>query len=363
MKIDNNNFSFLDFLPEEGQVEILKNCDIPGIANMALVSTRSNNLAHDFQVWKRFKEIIGEQPLPTDNYETIKDRILDINQKATEYKNSSIHSRKKIPITLENTQKSLKKINLINAKDTIKVWEAIINQNRATDLTYPCFTEDQLENNPLDIIQQFDDWIDQNKDNIIIRKNQKLDLSNLWLKHLPKSLCKLTQLTILKLSFNRLTHLPSEIGNLTQLQILDLSHNNLIDLPPEISNLTQLQGLGLSHNNLTQLPPQISNLTQLLKLNLSHNKLTRLPSDINNLTQLQKLNLSHNNLIQLPHEIGNLTQLEKLKIKNNPLKSYQDCLDHLYDQGTNIDFPIYSHSISHMFRKNISFLIHKLIGN
>ena len=46
------------------------------------------------------------------------------------------------------------------------------------------------------------------------------------------------------------------------------------ELPAEISRLTNLTSLDLSSNKLTQLPPEISRLTQLTSLALSVNKLT-----------------------------------------------------------------------------------------
>ena len=154
--------------------------------------------------------------------------------------------------------------------------------------------------------------------------------NNRWYK-MPKLLSellseigKLTQLTILYLSKNRLCTLPGEIGLLTQLTTLDLCINQLTKLPVEILHLTQLSKLDVSDNKLTKLPGEIGLLTKLTKLYVRDNRLLNLPGEIGLLTQLTTLVLSYNQLKQLPGEIVLLTKLTKLHLSNNQLTELPD---------------------------------------
>jgi hypothetical protein len=126
---------------------------------------------------------------------------------------------------------------------------------------------------------------------------------------LSATICNLTNLIHLELSYNELTELPATIGNLTNLTHLGLSNNKITELPVSIGNLTNLTHLHLNCNKLTELPTTICNLTNLTYLNVSFNELTELPVSIGNLTNLTHLELSYNHLTKIPETIGNLTNL------------------------------------------------------
>ncbi|MBC6418870.1 MAG: leucine-rich repeat domain-containing protein [Prochloron sp. SP5CPC1] len=91
----------------------------------------------------------------------------------------------------------------------------------------------------------------------------ELDLENMGLTELPKSVGKLVRLKVLKLGYsfgkdgekNKITTLPKELRNLTQLQWLYLHDNQLTTLPKELGNLTRLQELSLEGN---QLQPELA---------------------------------------------------------------------------------------------------------
>ena len=109
----------------------------------------------------------------------------------------------------------------------------------------------------------------------------ELDLENMGLTELPKSVGKLVRLKVLKLGYsfgkdgekNKITTLPKELRNLTQLQWLYLHDNQLTTLPKELGNLTRLQWLYLHDNQLTTLPKELGNLTRLQELSLEGNQL------------------------------------------------------------------------------------------
>ncbi|KAI3760576.1 hypothetical protein L1987_50973 [Smallanthus sonchifolius] len=95
---------------------------------------------------------------------------------------------------------------------------------------------------------------------------------------IPSAITKLTQLTILRLSWTNLSGpVPSFISQLTNLFDLDLSFNDLTgSIPPELATLPNLAGLRLDRNKLTGVIPEsfgrFSGNFQYLYL--SHNQLT-----------------------------------------------------------------------------------------
>ena len=136
---------------------------------------------------------------------------------------------------------------------------------------------------------------------------------------LPSDLGKMTKLTCIEASTNKLTSLPASIGNLNNLTHLDLRGNQLSFLPSSIDNLTNLTHLYLSGNLLQLIPDGISEMVKLSKLDLTRNLLTALPSNIGRLFNLISLNLSGNQLIALPASIKLLTNLTSIDLSGNPL--------------------------------------------
>ena len=148
---------------------------------------------------------------------------------------------------------------------------------------------------------------------------EAIDLSELGLRVLPKSIGHLINLIKLKLSRNHLTVMPRELGNLANLEALDVSRNELIELPNEIGNLKNLTCLDVSHNKLSGLPKSLGKLTNLILLCLPHNQLKELVEELSDLTNLRVLYLSHNRLTALPHELGGLFNLTRLDVPHNEL--------------------------------------------
>jgi Leucine-rich repeat (LRR) protein len=188
-----------------------------------------------------------------------------------------------------------------------------------------------------------------------------LDLSDMKLRELPKSIASLTQLKWLFLSDNQLTELPEAIASLTQLRLLDLCANQLTQLPEALASLTYLQSLNLSRNQLTELPEAIASLTQLQRLHLYNNQLRELPEAIASLTQLQLLYLSNNQLTELPEAIASLTQLQLLHLYNNQLTELPEAIAsltqlkwlHLYNNQLR-ELPEAIASLTQLQRLNLS---------
>ncbi|KAF8032650.1 hypothetical protein BT93_D1541 [Corymbia citriodora subsp. variegata] len=138
---------------------------------------------------------------------------------------------------------------------------------------------------------------------------------------LPTSLGKLSVVTELDISENRIMALPSSIGDLRALTKLSIQSNQLINLPESFCELINLQDLDLQANRLRTLPPSFGNLSSLVNLNLSSNELTRLPDSLGNLDSLQILNVETNELEELPYTIGSCLSLVELRLDFNQLRA------------------------------------------
>ena len=160
-------------------------------------------------------------------------------------------------------------------------------------------------------------------------KNPTLALRNLKLTEVPVSICELTHLTNLDLSFNLLSSLPDFISELSNLQILNLCGNRLSLLPHAISQLSNLTELDFSFNQLNSLPEVITQLSNLTVLDLSDNQLNSLPESITQLTILMVLDLRGNRLSSLPEVITQLSNLTVLYISDNQMSALPEAITQL----------------------------------
>uniref|UniRef100_A0A2P2JRS1 Plant intracellular Ras-group-related LRR protein 5-like n=1 Tax=Rhizophora mucronata TaxID=61149 RepID=A0A2P2JRS1_RHIMU len=146
---------------------------------------------------------------------------------------------------------------------------------------------------------------------------------------LPVSIGKLTVVTELDLSENRIMALPPTIGNLKALTKLDLHSNQLINLPEPIGELINLTDLDVHANRLRTLPASFGNLTNLMNLDLSSNVFTHLPVSTGNLANLKTLIVETNELEELPYTIGNCSSLVELKLDFNQLRALPEAIGKL----------------------------------
>jgi hypothetical protein len=164
-------------------------------------------------------------------------------------------------------------------------------------------------------------------DKIGALKNLKnLTMISNALKSLPRSIGSLTKLEVLSLDDNELTTLPSSMDKLDTMRTMSLSDNKLTSIPALPPKLTMLL---LNYNNLTSVPEAITKSRTLEFLGLNDNKLTSLPGSIGGVKSLESLRLANNKLSQLPERIGDLTNLQTLNLEGNPLTSIPQSMKNL----------------------------------
>ncbi|AES96297.1 resistance domain protein, putative [Medicago truncatula] len=192
-----------------------------------------------------------------------------------------------------------------------------------------------------------------------------LDLSDGKFETLPKSICKLWNLQVLKLDHCRkLQNLPNNLIRLKALQHLSLNDCwSLQQLPNNLIHLKALQHLYLfgcltsifdDCSVIEGLGEDLQHVTALQELSLIDlPNLTSLPDSLGNLISLQELRILRcPKLICLPASIQSLTDLKSLYIHNCPE------LEKWCKRETCEDWPKISHiqNLTCMFLISCSFL-------
>ncbi|KAK1303568.1 hypothetical protein QJS10_CPB11g00163 [Acorus calamus] len=179
---------------------------------------------------------------------------------------------------------------------------------------------------------------------------------------LPLSLGKLSDITELNLSENRIMALPSTIISLKSLTKLDIHSNQLINLPDSFGELSNLIDLDLHGNRLKSLPSSFGNLSSLANLDLSSNQLSQLPDTLGNLTSLKRLIVETNELEELPYSIGSCLSLIELRLDFNQLRALPEAigkLEHLeiltFHYNRIKSFPTTMSSLSSLKELNANF--------
>ncbi|KAF9623640.1 hypothetical protein IFM89_003647 [Coptis chinensis] len=146
---------------------------------------------------------------------------------------------------------------------------------------------------------------------------------------LPVSLGKLSGITELNISDNRIMALPTTIGSLKALTKFDAHSNQLINLPDSFGELTNLVDLDLHNNRLKSLPASFGNLINLMNLDLSSNYFTLLPETLGSLISLKTLSVETNELEELPYTIGSCSALVELRLDFNQLRALPEAIGKL----------------------------------
>jgi len=94
-----------------------------------------------------------------------------------------------------------------------------------------------------------------------VNKLSKLELNNLQLTSLPKSVCELTFLEVLNLNNNYLTKLPKNLNSLRALMQLDIKYNQFATIPRVLAKCTSLLRINARGN------PLIKSHKRILKAN------------------------------------------------------------------------------------------------
>ncbi|KAK4145609.1 uncharacterized protein C8A04DRAFT_35648 [Dichotomopilus funicola] len=182
---------------------------------------------------------------------------------------------------------------------------------------------------------------------------ETLDLHGNILVTLPMGLRRLSLLTSLNLSLNRLANnclevisqitplkdlklggnllygaLESCFSKLTNLEILDLHGNNISSLPADFSSLSRLRILNLSENSFEELPFPILSGLPLTELVARKNQLqgTLIQDGVDTLPLLQTLDVSSNQLTHICSASKTVTMpaLHQLCVSMNRLQALPD---------------------------------------
>jgi len=146
-----------------------------------------------------------------------------------------------------------------------------------------------------------------------------IDFNGRPYKFFPGELCRLSNLTELRLQRYQMSYLSYTISTLTKLLHVELDHNQMDTLPPAFSKLHLMQFFTMSHNKLYMPPVCMASLTSLQLLDLSYNTMTAFSDDIATLTMLRSLFINNNQILRLPSNIGSCDALEILDAHSNQL--------------------------------------------
>ncbi|MGF1987409.1 MAG: leucine-rich repeat protein, partial [Nostoc sp. ZfuVER08] len=157
----------------------------------------------------------------------------------------------------------------------------------------------------------------------------QLILNNNQITEIPEAIAKLTNLTQLILNNNQITEIPEALASLTNLTQLILHNNQITEIPEAIAKLTNLTQLDLDGNKITQIPEALAKLTNLTQLDLRNNQITQIPEALASLTNLRELILHNNKITQIPEAIAKLTNLTQLILNNNQITQIPEALESL----------------------------------
>ena len=189
-------------------------------------------------------------------------------------------------------------------------------------------------------LKWFDDiceWADRyNLSDAIFPRNkydlldlEKLNISNMGIKELPKEIGKLSSLEELFMNENSIKEFPKELYQLKNLTILSFVKNEISFISQEISNIKGLLAFAACNNNITELPMSFYKLNKLKILCLHGTRITMVPDEIGNLSSLKSLTLSNNDIKVLPQSISKLDKLDSLEIENTKITNIPiDLLQH-----------------------------------
>jgi internalin A len=188
----------------------------------------------------------------------------------------------------------------------------------------------------IDLLLEKTETTDCQKADRKLRSLRELDLGAPYSSNNPvidlTPLASLTNLKILKLSFNKIDNLKPLV-NLKNLTFLELVSTPISDLKP-LSSLTKLIVLDLSATPISDVKP-LAKLTKLRKLRLILNRISDV-RPLANLTNLNELYLIGNNISDV-RSLASLTKLTVLDLRSTnvnpkicPVKPVTICQFGLY---------------------------------
>uniref|UniRef100_A0A7S4FA18 Uncharacterized protein n=1 Tax=Chrysotila carterae TaxID=13221 RepID=A0A7S4FA18_CHRCT len=145
-------------------------------------------------------------------------------------------------------------------------------------------------------------------------------------------LAPLTHLTTteeIRLFGNQLTEMPALGGGFAALRLLELHRNNITEIPADFfERLTNLSKLSMSSNKLTALPASIGN-TKLETLLVDENALAELPIELAKLSTLKVLFANNNKIGKLAAAWKENQNIVRCNLSGNPIEGSDEELEHL----------------------------------
>lgn len=205
-----------------------------------------------------------------------------------------------------------------DSNDTTVAWGEVV------DLSSLIAADNELEALPEAMFPDidFEALIDSDEGGPQFGGLQTIDVHGNSLRELPLGLKRLSQLSRLNLSRNKLSSdLFDVVSQIKTLRELRLAENDLQgDFPGSVGDLTSLEVLEIQSNKLTSLPTELRHLTSLRLLNVSNNHLTRIPMELFE-SGIIELVASKNRLDGAFFTITAAPHLQELNLSNNSLKS------------------------------------------
>ena len=123
-----------------------------------------------------------------------------------------------------------------------------------------------------------------------------------------------------------------DFSKLTNLTWIDLSHNRIAWLPASFFSLNNVESLNLSHNLITSIPHTFKSDEKLRKLDLSWNSITEAPHWLLNILRCVRICLNGNPFVELnfPESFGNTCRrVRYLEMENTHIRNFPRALTSL----------------------------------
>lgn len=165
-----------------------------------------------------------------------------------------------------------------------------------------------------------------------LKKLSIISLNRNRIQSLPDLFSRVDSLTSLSLISNQIQSLPGSLSSLTILKNLRVCQNRLSDLGSILDPIRSLEVAHFGRNSIERIPASLFK-GSLLSLEFSRNSLTSVPPEIGFATQLRGLDLSENYIQELPDEIGDLTALIDCNLSYNNLLAIPPQMGNLSSLG------------------------------
>ncbi|KAF2852287.1 L domain-like protein [Plenodomus tracheiphilus IPT5] len=203
------------------------------------------------------------------------------------------------------------------------------------DLGVMILADNELETIPDAMFPDVDveDMIDSDEAGPQFGGVHTMDLHGNMLRELPAGLGRLSLLSKLNLSRNKLSmHVFDVVSRIHGIRELKLAENDLQgDLPASLCNLLELEVLDVQSNKITDISGELGHLTHLRSINITDNQLKAIPMELFESTSLIELQASKNRIEGTLFSIGAIAHLQELNVASNSILSL--C------EGDSIDLP------------------------